>query len=59
MTFGRTLEDFSLTLEEFEQLVATGSTPKNKPAKKEKGYSFNKTDRAELIKRQLAKEKNS
>ena len=58
MTFGRTLEDFRLTLEELEQLVATGSTPKKKPAKKEKGYNFNKTDRAELIKRQLVKEKS-
>ena len=46
-----------MILSDFEKLIVTGKTPKNCQPKKEKGYRFNKTDRTELIKRQLAKEK--
>lgn len=47
-----------MKLADFEKLIATGKAPKNCQPKKEKGYQFKKTDRAELIKRQLVKEKS-
>ena len=47
-----------MKLEDFSRLIATGKAPKTSQPKKEKGYQFKKTDRAELIKRQLAKEKS-
>ena len=46
-----------MKLEDFERLVATGKLPKEEKKKKEKGYRFVKTDRAELIKRQLENKK--
>lgn len=47
-----------MKLEDFEKLIATGTAPKHRQPKKEKGYQFKKTDRAELIQRQLVKEKS-
>ena len=47
-----------MKLADFEKLIATGKPPKTSQPKKEKGYQFRKTDRTELIKRQLAKEKS-